>query len=224
MRDFTFSHTANIIVHVTLGSFALLLAIFILIAKKGTRLHKKTGNIFLILTSIVVFTGALGVLIFARNFYLLVLTVLSGYYAYSGFRIIRLKSNTPKLIDIVVALLSLCLGIYFLYYIKSIGFIWSPGIIYATVSALFIIVAYDLLRYMIPSNKYKNLWLYEHIYKMIGAFTALLGAATGTILANYKPYSQFLPSVFGTLLAIGFIGYFYRKNRLRKNENPKKSI
>jgi len=164
MEDFTFLHTVNIIVHVTLGSFALLLGIYILIVKKGTKKH-----------------------------------------------------------DIVVALLSLCLGIYFAYYIKSFGFIWSPSIIYATVGALFVIVVYDLLRYLIPSCKYKNLWLYEHIYKMIGAFTALLGAATGTILSDYKPYSQFLPSVFGTLLAIGFIGYFYRKNRLRQNENPKKS-
>ncbi len=216
MEDFTFSHSVNIIVHVTLGSLALLLGLFILLAKKGTKLHKKSGVAFLALTTVVVFTGLLGVLVFARNFYLLVLTVLSGYFAYSGFRIIKLKSNKPNVIDIVIALVSLSSGIYFLYYLKSFGYFWSPGIVYSTVGALFLIVAYDLLRYVIPQKKYKNLWLYEHIYKMIGAFTALLGAATGIILANYKPYSQFLPSIFGTILAIGFIIHYYRKNTRKK--------
>jgi hypothetical protein len=51
---------------------------------------------------------------------------------------------------------------------------------------------------------------------MTAAFTALLAAAAGTLLPNYKPYSQFLPSIFGTLLAIGFILYFYRKGSLRR--------
>ena len=58
---------------------------------------------------------------------------------------------------------------------------------------------------------------------MVAAFTALLAAFVGTVFPQYHPYSQFLPSVFGTLLAIGFIAYFYRKNRREENENLKKS-
>ena len=57
------------------------------------------------------------------------------------------------------------------------------------------------------------MWLYEHIFKMIGAFTALLSAFSGTVFENYQPYSQFLPSVFGTLLQIGFIVYYIKKIR-----------
>jgi len=219
MEDFTPLHYTNIITHVITGSIALLIGLYILLTKKGTKYHVKTGRVFLIFTTVVVFTGVLGVLAFGRNFYLLVLTALSGYNAYSGFRIVKLKSNKPKWIDIFVALLCLCSGIYFLYYIKSIGYFWAAGIIYATVGALFAIIGYDLVRYVIPKEKYQKLWLYEHIYKMIAAFTALLAAAVGTIFADYKPYSQFLPSIIGTLLAIGFIVYFYRKNR--RNEKSK---
>lgn len=60
------------------------------------------------------------------------------------------------------------------------------------------------------------MWLYEHIFKMIGAFTVLLSVFTGTVFENYQPYSQFLPSVFGTLLQIGFITYYviqYKQNK-----------
>ena len=46
---------------------------------------------------------------------------------------------------------------------------------------------------------------------MISAFTALLSAFSGTVFENYQPYSQFLPSVFGTLLQIGSITYYVRK-------------
>jgi len=69
---------------------------------------------------------------------------------------------------------------------------------------------------LIPVEKYNNLWFYEHIYKMVAAFTALLAAAEGTLFPDYTPYSQFLPSVFGTLLAIGFIIYFYKKRKHSK--------
>jgi len=106
---------------------------------------------------------------------------------------------------------------------KSIGLFWSPIIIYSTLGALFSMVLYDFLRYLIPKAKYGKLWLYEHIYKMVSAFTALLAAATGTIFDDFQPHSQYLPSLFGTLMAIGFIVYFYRKNRQKINENYKTS-
>jgi hypothetical protein len=40
----------------------------------------------------------------------------------------------------------------------------------------------------------------------------LLAAFSGTVFPNYKPYSQFLPSLFGTVLQIVFIIYAYRQS------------
>lgn len=213
MDDYSPLHQLNIGIHIFSGCIALLLGAFILLYKKGGKKHKRIGRIFLFFLSIVIVTGLLGVLLFKVNTFLLVLTLLSGYNGYSGYRIIKSKSNVPKFQDIFVSLITLSSGIYFLYYLKSIGMIWSPVIIYSTLGFLFLIITYDLLRYLIPSKKYKNLWIYEHIYKMIAAFTALLAAATGTVFPEHKPYSQFLPSVFGTVLTIGFIIYYYRKRR-----------
>jgi hypothetical protein len=80
------------------------------------------------------------------------------------------------------------------------------------------IILYDMLRYFIAKDKYKMLWLYEHIFKMIGAFTALLAAFSRTVFAKYQPYSQILPSAIGILLQIGFISFYYRKNNLITNQ------
>jgi hypothetical protein len=163
----------------------------------------------------VIATGLLGVFVFGRNTFLLVITVLSGYQAFSGYRVLQRKSNQPHLLDIAVAIGSLVVTLYFLYYFRSIGMIWSPVIIYSTVGALLSLVIYDLARYLIPRAKYRKLWLYEHIYKMIGAFTALLAAFTGTVFVDYQPYSQILPSSLGVTLQLGFITYYATRRQWR---------
>lgn len=211
MTDYSFLHNANIIVHVFCGFVALLLGLIALLTNKGGKMHKRVGNYFLFLLAIVVISGLIGVFIFKRNTFLLIITVLSAYYGFSGFRVLQSKNNSPKFLDIAVSLVALISVSYFLYYFKSIGMYWSPIIIYSTVGALLLIIAYDFLRFFIPKKKYGNLWLYEHIFKMIGAFTALLSAFSGTVFEVYQPYSQFLPSVFGTVLQIGFISFYYRK-------------
>jgi len=212
MEHLEFLHKINIGVHVVAGLIALMLGITSLSTLKGGKAHRKSGTLFLYFLTIVVVTGLLGVLIFEVNQFLLVITILSGYNAYSGIRVLKNKTCKINRQDILAGLFSAASGIYFLYYIKNIGMFWSPIIIYSTLGALFLIVLYDLLRYLIPKGKYGNLWLYEHIYKMVSAFTALLAAATGTVYDEYHPHSQYLPSLFGTLLAIGFIVYFYRRN------------
>jgi hypothetical protein len=167
--------------------------------------------------SIVIISGLIGVFIFGRNTFLLVITVLSGYVSFSGYRILILKSNKPKYLDILVSIISLITLSYFLYYFKSIGMIWSPIIIYSTVGALLIVVLYDLLRYLIPTKKYINnkIWIYEHIYKMTSAFAALLSAFIGTVFNEYQPHSQYVPSALGVMTIIGFIIYV-RKYGLKK--------
>lgn len=216
MEHLEFWHKINIIVHISTGVIALLLGIITLSTPKGKKAHKTTGRFFLYFLSIVLFTGLLGVLVFKVNQFLLVLTVLSGYNAYSGMRVLKNKTNQIYRQDILVSLFSVSTGLYFLYYIQNIGMIYSPVVIYATLGTLFSIILYDLLRYLIPSKKYGNLWLYEHIYKMVSAFTALLSAAAGNVYEEFQPHSQYLPSLFGILMAIGFIVYFYRKNNKRK--------
>lgn len=200
-------HTANIFTHVTAGSIALILGLMALLSQKGGQLHNKSGKLFLALLSIVIFTGLIGVFVFGRNNFLLVITALSGYLGYSGYRTLQTRSNQPYLQDIVVALLTLITVSYFLYYFKSIGMIWSPVIIYSTVGYLICMITYDFVRYLIPKRRYKNMWLYEHILKMTSAFSAILSAFTGTVFEAYQPYSQFLPSTLGTLIAIGFMIY-----------------
>jgi uncharacterized membrane protein len=212
MDIFSLFHRTNILIHIFAGSSALLIGIFILVTPKGGKRHRIYGRLFLWLLSIVILTGLLGVFIFKRNSFLLVITVLSGYMGFSGFRVMRNRSNKLKLLDVAAALLSILSVFFFMYYFRSIGMIWSPVIIYSTVGYLVLVVVYDLGRYLFTKKTYQNIWMYEHILKMVSAFSALLSAFTGTVLPQYHPYSQFLPSVFGSVIALGFmLSYWYKR-------------
>jgi uncharacterized membrane protein len=210
-------HRSNIALHVLAGSTALVLGLIALISKKGKKLHVKSGTFFLRIMTVIIFTALLGVFVFGRNTILLIVTVLSAYSAFSGYRTLQTKSNEPKLLDVAVAIMAISTVIYFLYYFKRIGFYWPLATTYATVGGLLLLVAYDLFRYLLPKANYGKLWLYEHIYKMIGAFTALVAAFTGTVFPNAKPYSQVLPSAVGTTLALAFVIYYVRLNKVSKS-------
>jgi hypothetical protein len=207
-------HFTNIIIHIIAGSLALLAGTLALIVNKGAyngvyhegKIHRRSGRFFLGCLSVVIFTGLLGVFIFHRNTFLLVITVLSGYLGFSGYRALQLKASCPAWFDNLTALAALTAVAYFLWYFHSIGMIWSPVIIYSTVGYLLIMVAYDLSR-----NFVRPRWrLYEHILKMVSAWSGLLSAFCGTVFPQYQPYSQFLPSVFGTLVAVGFMVRLFR--------------
>ena len=204
-------HNANIITHVIAGSIALCLGLIALLSIKGNKLHNKSGHLFLYCLIIVILTGLIGVFMFKRNTFLLVITLLSAYQGFSGYRILKFKNNVPRVWDIFAAILTLIAVSYFIYYFKSIGMMWSPIIIYSTVGYLFFIIAYDFFRYLIPKSRYNNMWLYEHILKMVGAFSAILSAFSGTVFENYQPYSQFLPSTLGMFIAIAFMIYYPKK-------------
>ncbi|PKF75744.1 hypothetical protein [Chryseobacterium sp. PMSZPI] len=193
-------HLSNIFIHVTSGTTALIAGFLILFKTKGTSLHVKLGQLFIYCMIVVVTTGAFGVIVFKRNLFLLLITVLAGYNTYSGFRILKEKSNRFYLKDLLAMLGALTIAWAFIYYLKLIGFYWNPVVIYSGVGYLLLVVFYDVFRYCIPVSVYGNLWRYEHSSKMISAMGALLSAFVGTLLPDYKPYSQILPSLLMILI------------------------
>lgn len=203
-------HLINILIHIIAGSAALLVGVVILIIYKGGKTHRRFGRIFLGCLAVVIVTALLGVFAFHRNTFLLVITVLSGYLGFSGFRALKLRATRPTWLDNIIPLVAFGVVAYFLWYAHSIGMIWSPVIIYSTVGYLLLIIVFDLSRNFVGWN----LWRYEHILKMVSAWGGLLSAFCGTVFPQYQPYSQFLPSIFGTVIAMVFIVKAARKQRV----------
>ncbi len=197
-------HKLNIGIHVLAGTIALLMGLVTLFYYQRPGRHKQFGRYFLYLLTIVVTTGFLGWLFFRSNSFLLMLTLLSGYVGYAGFRVIRLRENKGDLKDAMVSIAALSIGLLYAISLQQDDG-WSPSLIYSTLSALILVTVYDLLKFFWLHDYLKTWWIYEHIYKMLSAFSAILSAFLGTLLPNFKPYSQIGPSVLGMGLIIFFI-------------------
>lgn len=191
-------HQLNIALHVLAGSIALLVGFAALFVTQHYKWHTRLGRIFMWSMVLVIITGLVGVLIFKRNTFLLVITMLSGYTCFSGIRTVRLRGMKPALIDRIVPLVTMVSAFYYLYYIRSIGLYWGAGIAFSTVGALFMVTVYDISRVWMSEAFRKRAMLYEHVYKMMSALSALASAFSGTVFPQHKPYSQFLPGVAAT--------------------------
>ncbi|PSL23058.1 hypothetical protein [Chitinophaga ginsengisoli] len=200
-------HHINIAVHVSAGILALLSGLAAAILNKQVQQHRMLGKYFMWMMVFVIITGLAGVFVFKRNTFLLVITLLSGYNCFSGIRTMRLSGRKPGFIDYLAPVMVMSAAAYYAYYVYASGLYWAPVIIYATIGSLFVVTIYDLCRGIMPAHTRKKLMLYEHVYKMLSALSALASAFTGTVLPQFKPYSQFLPSMAGlTCIIVIFIG------------------
>lgn len=197
-------HQSNITLHVLSSLVALALATYNIINRKGGSQHKRTGRIFLKVMIVVLVTAIAGTLYFNFRAFLGVLTLLVCYNSFSGFRTLRIKDSGPVALDGVVSVIGLIAGIAFIFFIRSVKLPWSPVLIYSTLSSLFLVCTYDLLRFSFRRRWFRDLWLYEHIYKFISCFGALLSAFMGTVAVRWQPYSQIMPSVLATAMIVFF--------------------
>ncbi|WP_159469938.1 hypothetical protein [Dyadobacter sp. 3J3] len=195
-------HLVNLILHVLAGSIALLTGFAAIFVRKGLGKHVLFGKYFTVMIVVVIATGLFGLIIFNRNSFLLIITFLSGYNCYSGIRSLKLRGQKPVFLDYTISILVVISAVYYIYYLNYRGLYWSPGIIYSTLSALFLVTGYDICKWFMHINFLKKAMLYEHAYKMISALSAITSAFSGTVFSDYKPYSQFLPSVAGMIYII----------------------
>ncbi len=207
-------HHLNILFHVIAGSIALMTGGIALIVRKGSTAHIRFGLYFMRMIIVVITTGLIGVFVFKRNNFLLVITLLAAYNCFSGIRVIRLRGQPPATIDYVIPLIVITAGLYYLYYISTSGLYWSPVIIYSTIGALFLVTGYDLCKIFFPKDLRQKALGYEHIYKMVSAYSGITSAFTGTVFPLYQPYSQFLPSVIGlAYIIVTFIMFSNKRSK-----------
>ncbi len=201
-------HTTNIAIHVVFGTLALLLGLVPIFSSKGGAIHRRFGRYFLYLTAVVVLTATLGITAFEFRAFLTVVVGISAYQAFAGYRVLGFKTTGPRRLDTFVALLALLGTIAFLVLLHRIDLVWSGGVMYSLLGALGSVALYDLTRPLFRRRWVRGrFWLYEHIWKLMSTYGALLSAFSGTVLSEYQPYSQFLPSVLVTGVALGFMAY-----------------
>jgi hypothetical protein len=137
-----------------------------------------------------------------------VLTLLVTYVAVGGWRVARTRSAGPAPVDLVWTLGGIVVAAGLVPVLARAPHVGSsrPVVVWATLAALGVVLAYDLLRWTFPRRWHHSLWLPEHIYKSVSALSGMVSAFAGNVVEWGQPWSQITPSAVGTLVILFFIG------------------
>lgn len=208
----------NIFTHVLVGTIAIFIGLAPYFTKKGGRYHILSGRLFLGLMAIVIITALNGVLFFRDRPFLTIVTLLSFYTSYSGYRVLKTKEKGFTRQDFMVMLLVIGMALYFVVHFQTANILWHISVVYYLLGYVFAIVGFDMIRYFFPNLvQIKKFWLYEHIYKMTGSFSALISAGAGTVFSAYEPYNQIVPAIFSTFLLVFCLLYFPRRMKTKSS-------
>lgn len=191
------AHLINLAVHVGAGIAAMGLGFFMLASPKGDLPHRKRGRRFVALTLVVCATAVIGNTFFRFVPLFAVLTVLVLYQLLSGWHVVHTKSAGPNRVDALLLLCAAAWTVFLVPVLLSAPRSSAPTVVYSSLAAIVVMLAYDSARWGFPRTWHATLWRYEHIYKLNAALFAMLSAATGNLIRIAQPWSQLLPTVVG---------------------------
>jgi uncharacterized membrane protein len=206
-----------LVLHIISGTIGLLLGTYVLIRKKGDKVHKLLGKIFAI-AMIMTGLSAFALSYIHPDFFLFIVGVFTIYLTFTGYRMIYLKNilkdQKPILVDYFVSFLMLVACGFFIYLgIKNLLMGNNFGIVLVLFGSVSLRMCY--LDYKLFTNKIndKMYWLKNHIGRMTGAYIAAL---TAFIVVN----DTFIPPILGWSLP-GIIGTIFISRTIKKL-TPKK--
>jgi uncharacterized membrane protein len=208
--------------HIAAGLAACGVGLAPILTRKGSRLHRLSGRVFVgLMATLLACAWLMTVLKFSP--YFLALSATATMTLFSGVRVLRRKrpdlrrSDRARPIDWIVTLAVVGVGLWVLALVVT----GRTGDLAAVSAALaygaLVYGGWDLWRFARPTDWpfSPNLWNYEHLTKMLGAYGAVLSAFSGNFLSFIPtPWSQLWPSfLFQTMTMIWIAVLIVRRRR-----------
>ena len=204
-HGYTSAHIANILFHILGGTVALAAGLLAILSRKGSRLHIRSGHVFIYAYVVIVITAILGIVVFEFRSFLAVATIASAYDVFAGYRALRLRGHRPQAQDILASALALVAPGVFLFAMHVLHKPWSPALTWSVLGGILALSAYDLARSWLPLHWLQRAWLHEHLYKMLAAYIAITATAGATIFPHFQPWSALIPVILGEVATIVFL-------------------
>jgi uncharacterized membrane protein len=194
-------------VHAPLGGIALLVGGISLIAKKGNRIHKKSGKIFfytMLISAIAAFI--ISILPNHESPFLFSIGLFSTYFLISGLRGLNFKQKEFELrVDKIIAYLIILTGLSMIIY--PIILFSKLNIILTVFGLVGIVFGLRDLKLYKDIKRLRKSWLKLHLGKMTGGYIAAVSAffVVNQILPGI--WNWFVPGIIGS----GYITYWMMK-------------
>ncbi|WP_298094929.1 hypothetical protein [Brevundimonas sp.] len=211
-----------LILHITCGLAACVVGLAPIFTRKGSRLHRLWGKLFVGLMAVLLACAWL-MTVLQFSPYFLALSATATMTLFSGVRVLGRKrpdlrrADRAKALDWIVTLGVVGVGAWVLVLVVT----GQTGDLAAVSSALaygaLVYGVWDLWRFARPTDWpfSPNLWNYEHLTKMLGAYGAVLSAFSGNFLTFLPaPWSQLWPTfLFQTVTLIWIAVLIVRRRR-----------
>ena len=217
-----------VVIHVAAGITALIMAPIAMIVHKGGPAHRRWGNVYYG-AMLTIFLSALALLVFRPNFFLLIISILSFYTAFTGKRVLRRKrpqrGEVAGWLDWTAAWIALVAGISFIGWGSLIVF----GLLTASMPTAFAGLgiffglaiaqaAYSDLRSFKQTPVDKNWWWYYHMNRILSSYLAAVTAFAVQNIGRYLPAEwQWVVWAAPGLIGGYFIGRWINHYRVKFN-------
>ena len=197
----------SLLVHITSGTIALIVAILAIVLKKGTIFHRRLGRAYICAMSLV-FISALHLSFIAVpiNWFLFGIAIFSYYLAFTGFRAGKERKNLPSTIDWITTCVMLFSTVFML--VLGVQLLWNQNnlgvvlIIFGAVGGL--LSVQDIMQFRKGKIQGKERIL-RHLTRILASFIAVVTAVlvvNGAKLAIPDLVNWLAPSVLITPLII----------------------
>jgi uncharacterized membrane protein len=207
--------------HITTGLAAVAAGLAPILARKGSRLHRLSGRLFVgLMTTLLICAWIMTALRF--NAYFAALSATATLTLFSGVRVLGRKrpdldpADRAKPIDWIVTLAVIGVGLWVLLLIVTGRTGGKTVVSAALVYAALTYGGWDLWRFSRPTAWpfFPDLWTYEHLVKMLSAYGAVMSAFSGNFLTVLPaPWSQLWPTVVFQPLALIWVVALARRRR-----------
>ena len=202
----------TVVLHVAAGFVALVMAPIAMWTQKGGKQHRRWGKVYF-WAMFVIFVTALALVYFRPNFFLLMISFLSFYGAFSGYRaLFRKRPGQATWLDWLGAGIALAAGITFVAW----GLLGIAGLIDLGIPDVFGFIGIgfgiflasnglaDLRHFRAPPAD-RNWWWTYHLIRMNGSYIAAVSAFTVQNVSRMLPdeyawITWVLPSLIGAPL------------------------
>lgn len=202
--------------HIIAGTLGLLSGTINIIGKKGGRIHRMVGKVFLY-SMLIVSISAFVLSIIHPNYFLFIVGVFTLYLVSSATRYLELKQliggQTPKALDWALTYFMLIFGVIFIAFgIFHLAGKHMFGIVFIVFGGIGLRMVKADFNNFRGKSTIKNVWLTVHIQRMIGAYIAAL---TAFLVVNNQVLPGYVAWLLPTIILTPLIVKWSRKYKVK---------
>lgn len=192
-----------LLMHIVAGISSFGSGILAIVTKKGGRIHRAAGVVYLAGMTVVALT-AVGISLYRNNLFLLLIAGFSFYMLWAGVRSIYNKSLRPNIWDWLMFVVGV---------VTAVVMLLTGHIILLVFGGLFSVGLLQELILFIRVTRGKQLaanqWLLRHIGMILGSYIATTTAFLVTNVQTFEP--AWIPWLAPTIIGSPIIAYYSSK-------------